>query len=240
MLQIIQNEFFKCEKCHTNYTEGNYPVSLSCQKNICKLCYDEMINNNKKCPFDESHVHTKENSTKNLCLYKIMEDINKLVKGSKQKDIYTILEKFIAGLKKEKKSIKTDNITFKGELENNKPKDLGYLKHKNIGEFEGSFYGDFHKGKGKIKYNDGCSYKGEWENFKRQKKGVLVYPNCDRYEGEFKDDLYNGEGKLFVNGEKKYYKGTWKNGKKEGIFDLYDEKEVFLRKSKFKDDVLVK
>ena len=240
MLQIIQNEFFKCEKCHSKYTEDNYPISLSCHKNICLNCFNEMADNNNKCPFNESHDHTKENSAKNICFIKIMEEINNLVKGAKQKDIYAILDKFISDLKKEKDSIKTGDITFKGELEDNKPKDIGILKLKNIGEFEGSFFGDFHKGKGKIKYNDGCSYKGEWENYKRQKKGVLTYPNSDRYEGEFKDDLYNGEGKLFVYGEKMYYKGTWINGKKEGIFDLYDEKDKFIRKKKFKDDVLVK
>ena len=52
--------------------------------------------------------------------------------------------------------------------------------------------------------------------------------------------MYNGEGKLFVYGEKMFYKDTWRNGKKEGIFDLYDEKDKFIRKKKFKDDVLVK
>ena len=169
-----------------------------------------------------------------------MEEINNLVKGTKQKDIYAILDKFISDLKKEKDSIKTDDIIFKGELKDNKPKDLGILKHKSIGEFEGSFFGDFHKGKGKIKYNDGCSYIGEWDNYKRQKKGVLTYPNSDKYEGEFKDDLFNGEGKLFVNEEKIYYKGTWRNGKKEGIFDLFDENNAFIRKTEFKDDVVVK
>ena len=196
--------------------------------------------NNNKCPFNEGHTHTQENSAKNLCFIDIMNDINALVKGAKQKDIYAILDKFISDLKKEKDSIEKDGIIFKGELQDNKPKDIGYLKHKSIGEFEGSFYGDFHKGKGQIKYNDGSSYKGEWENYKRQKEGVLTYPNCDRYEGEFKDDLYNGVGKLFVYGEKIYYKGTWINGKKEGIFELYNDKDEFIRKKRFKNDVLVK
>lgn len=240
MLQIIQHEFFKCKICNKNYSESNYPVSLNCGETLCNNCKEEMINKNKACPFNDSHQHTSETTTKNIILSRIMSDVVDLIKVNKQNKKYDQeLEKLIKELKERNKKNKSLNgdIIFRGVLKDNKPIGRGQLIHKNIGIFNGKFYGEYHKGKGQINYNDNNLYTGEWENFKRQKFGILEFANHDKYIGEFKDDLFDGLGQLFINDLNVYYKGNWIKGKKEGEFKIYNEKKEFIRKESYENNI---
>ena len=96
--------------------------------------------------------------------------------------------------------------------------------------------GQYHKGKGKILYEDGSSYEGEWENFKRQNYGILTLSNLDRYEGDFKDDLYEGKGKLFLSDRNICYEGFWRDGKKFGEFNIYNDDEL-IKKENYDNDI---
>ena len=241
MLQIIQNEFFKCKLCRKKYSENNFPISLSCTKTLCKECFDCMNNNNNICPFDSSHKHTKENSAKNICLIKIMEDINNIINLNKPEEkIDNKLKNFSLVFEDLKKINRFSNeeFIFKGELKDNKPIGAGQLIYKKIGIFNGTFNGEFHKGKGKIIYNDNSLFIGEWENYKRQGYGILDFTNFDKYEGEFKDDLYNGKGKLYIYDQKIIYEGFWKNGKKEGNFKILNDEEKLIKMENYKNDII--
>ena len=241
MLQAIQMEFLKCKNCNKNFSEQNYPVSLSCNQSLCKFCTDEMLAGNKLCPYDNSHSHSTENTAKNISLINIMDVILKLIKLNKQDKKYDLeLNNFIQKLKNKNKinTLENKDFTYTGILKDNKPLGKGKLMHYKIGIFTGIFFGEFHKGKGEINYDDNILYKGKWENFKRQEKGVLEFANFDKYEGEFKDDLFHGLGKLFVNKSKENYEGNWVEGKKEGKFKIYTEHGKFLREEYYQNDIL--
>ena len=238
MLQIIKKEFFSCKLCDSTYTEENCPYSLSCGENLCKECKEKMIINNSPCPFDSSHKHTeKDGIPKNLAFKEIIEDITKLIELNKNKNKYDKeLDDFINLLKQKKiTEFQNGEINYKGRLKDNKPFGRGRLMHKK-GIFEGIFFGEFHKGEGEINYTDNSLYKGKWENYKRQNKGVLLYPNLDKYEGEFKNDLFDGKGTLFINEKKIYYQGFWKEGKKEGLFNILNEKGEIIAIENYEND----
>lgn len=141
MLQVVQMEFLRCKKCHHNYSEQNYPMSLSCNQSLCKNCTQDMLDNNKPCPFDNSdnpHSHTIQNTAKNITLINIMDVILKLIKLNKKDKKYDLeLIKFINELKnKNKKNIleKEDyNCVGTEVLKNNKHLGNGKIIHKAIG-----------------------------------------------------------------------------------------------------------
>ena len=114
MLQIIRNEFFRCEFCHSYYTDDNYPVSLNCEKNICKQCIKEAIDSKNPCPFDESHHHLFEEIKKNILLANIIDDVNKLIRINKQDQKYDRrLMIFIEDLK-----LKKEKLNMRKKLNN--------------------------------------------------------------------------------------------------------------------------
>ena len=58
------------------------------------------------------------------------------------------------------------------------------------------------------------------------------------YEGEYKFGRKDGEGKYYF-GEKKYLKGKWEQGKKQGLFEVIEEvkeKEIVIAQYKFSND----
>ena len=138
MLQIVQREFLRCKICFHNFSEQNYPVSLSCNQSLCKNCTQEMLNNNKPCPYDKSHSHTIENTAKNITLINIMDVILKLIKLNKRDKKYDLeLIKFINELKnKNKKSaLESENCNYTGTgvLKDNKTLGNRKLIHNKIG-----------------------------------------------------------------------------------------------------------
>lgn len=66
-------------------------------------------------------------------------------------------------------------------------------------------------------------YEGQWYLNKKKGKGKAQYPDGSTYEGDFDNDLYDGQGKLhWKHGYK--YTGQWKQGRMdgEGKFKHYD------------------
>lgn len=66
-------------------------------------------------------------------------------------------------------------------------------------------------------------YEGQWYLNKKKGKGKVQYPDGSTYEGDFDNDLYDGQGKLhWKQGYK--YTGQWKQGRMdgEGKFKHYD------------------
>ena len=219
------------------YTGENCPYSLKCGHNLCKNCKENMILNKTPCPYDSSHTHSEDDIARNFDFIHIMEDISKIIKINKHKNKSDKeLDDFIKRLKQRKKMFASDGIIYKGALKDDKPFGSGQLTHKKIGTFKGIFDGEYHKGNGSIYYNDGCIYEGKWMNYKRQGHGVLHYPNLDIYDGEFKDDLFNGKGKYFINAEKITKQGVWKQGKKEGLFNILNDKGEIITTENYKND----
>ena len=212
-------------------TLKNYPISLSCGHNLCLNCHTNMINKNTKCPFNETHEHISDPIIRNMALLDMIEEFMKNNKSNINSVNMKIKEKNIIP--------DNDKFIYKGTLKDNKPFGKGKLIYEGIGIFEGEFNGEYHKGKGEIIYNDGSSYKGEWENFKRQNYGVLEFPNFDKYEGEFKDDLFEGKGKLILFERNLIYEGFWRNGKKFGKFNIYNEFEEFIKTENYENDIKI-
>lgn len=112
-----------------------------------------------------------------------------------------------------------------------------------------SYSGDFvmsrRQGTGKITYSNRTGYDGEWFQDAMQGQGKYVNADSYMYEGAMFANNFNGKGKLttpdgfidgnFKNGKPNGYcvqkttdgsqqlKGTWKNGKKYGKFELISE-----------------
>ena len=65
-------------------------------------------------------------------------------------------------------------------------------------------------------YKDGSNYNGEFLGKKKHGYGIETFPlNGGFYKGNFKEDKKDGEGTLELpNGYK--YTGSWRNGKREG------------------------
>ncbi len=109
-----------------------------------------------------------------------------------------------------------------------------------------SYTGDFvmgkRQGKGKITYSNKTGYDGDWFQDEMRGYGKYVAGDAYMYEGLMYANNFNGKGKLttpdgyitgsFKNGKPNGYceqitqdgsqqlKGTWKNGIKEGKFEL--------------------
>ena len=229
----IQNElFFQCKICRNEMNEDNYPVSLSCGNTLCLKCFRKMNSSNSKCFFKKDHHHIGQPELKNRILLDIISKANPKKENNKESNSYLNIIKPIND-----KEYQTDKFTYKGKVIDNKPYGHGELIYKGIGIFTGEFNGQFDKGKGTIKYEDLSSYEGEWENFKRQNYGILKFTNFDRYEGEFKDDLYEGKGKLFLSDRGICYEGFWRDGKKFGEFNIYNELDELIKKENYDNDI---
>ena len=239
MQKIIKVGLFECGICQKNMTSENYPISLSCGNTICLNCFNNMLNSHSPCPNTKNHSHLTEPPVKNMALIALIEKVSENEPNlEKQKDTNNKENPFLKILKPIKDSkVESDKYIYSGELKDNKPFGKGELIYKDIGIFKGEFSGQYHKGKGEIFYDDGSSYKGEWENFKRQNFGTLELANLDRYEGEFKDDLYEGRGKLYLTERNLVYEGFWRDGKKFGEFNIYNDDEEFIKKEKYDNNI---
>ena len=102
--------------------------------------------------------------------------------------------------------------------------DVKYVKYE--GEFK-----DDQLVKGIIIYKDGSNYNGDFFEGKKHGYGIETFPlNGGFYKGNFKEDKKDGEGTLELpNGYK--YTGSWRNGKREG------KGEEFIPRSGYMIDV---
>ena len=256
MQKIKKIGLLNCSICKIDYTKENYPLSLKCGKTLCSKCHKKLVQENSKCPYDNSHNYLDDNPVKNLNLINIIENILENNKIENNEDNSNPLFNEIKPNNNNNNEFQDNNFIYDGPLIDNKPYGKGKIIYDNIGIFKGVFNGEFHKGKGQIFYDDGSSYKGEWEHFKRQNQGILQLANFDRYEGEFKDDLYEGKGKLYVNIYDnnniliKYiiiwnndlditYEGFWRDGKKFGEFHIYNELGELIRTENYDNDQII-
>ena len=230
MQEFIQKENIQCKICKNVMSDENYPVTLKCGNTLCKKCYKKMNDGKSYCFFKKDHNHIGEPEVKNLALLNFLTfNPPKLPKGKPS----PIIKKTKPN---ENNELRNDDFIYNGKKIDDKPYGQGKLIYKGIGIFTGEFNGQYHKGKGKILYEDGSSYEGEWENFKRQNYGILTLSNLDRYEGEFKDDLYEGKGKLFLSDRNICYEGFWRDGKKFGEFNIYNDDEL-IKKENYDNDI---
>lgn len=152
-------------------------------------------------------------------------------------------------------------LTYSGTLKLGFLWDEGRLTVPNQYTYKGHFLMGRRYGEGEIRNSDGTSYTGEWENDLMSGKGKFTFSESYRYEGFFANNQFNGKGILytkdgyldgyFKNGKPHGYgtqvatlnnstiKGKWVNGKKEGVFDVFNP-GVGEYKAEFKDDIEIR
>ncbi len=99
-------------------------------------------------------------------------------------------------------------------------------------------------GTGTFTLKDGGEFIGELKDGKRTGIGTFNFPQSDaegrlKFEGEWLNDLFNGNGTLIWKNKKKYV-GAWKEGKKEGLGNEYDEKGKLIFEGVFKNNKYAK
>ena len=106
-----------------------------------------------------------------------------------------------------------------GEFQGGKRNGKGTLTWGNLEKIRNKYEGEFINNnyvKGIMIYKDGSNYNGEFLEKKKHGFGIETFPlNRGFYKGYFKEDKKDGEGTLeLTNGYK--YTGSWRNGKREG------------------------
>lgn len=267
MYKILELELLLCKKCNKEYSEENKPCILSCGKTICSECSVKLTKTSisdgvilEKCFFDQGHSHAGENSPVNFSFLDIVTGLKvNLEKRKKPKeDIFishlhnsTIPSNFKSsslgyngsledGKKHGQGKLITSIYIYEGNFQNDLPIGPGKLIHKTKGVFEGTFTGEYGNGRGIILYSNGDTYSGEWKNMNKKGKGTLRLHNGNKYEGNFANDLYDGYGEFINIEENKTIKGHWKEGKENGDFMIYTNKESKPVKALYKAGVLVK
>jgi hypothetical protein len=108
--------------------------------------------------------------------------------------------------------------------------------------YEGEFKQDHRNGRGRLTVLNGITYVGEFQNDRFEGDGVLTFTNGKTYSGKFADGKFNGKGVLRIPGEGTHsgfftnnkphgsgkfvdesgvaYIGMWKNGVRNGIFNI--------------------
>ena len=109
-----------------------------------------------------------------------------------------------------------------------------------------NYIGDFNKGKrngqGILRDCDTDKeiYRGSFKNGDKNGKGIEFFRNNDakiKYDGFFKNNLYHGKGKMY-DSIGTCWEGTFKNGKKEGLFRVTSEDGKLKRENRYKNDKL--
>ena len=111
-----------------------------------------------------------------------------------------------------------DGTRYIGQFKDGKRNGQGtitFVNHVKYVKYEGEFK-DNQLLKGIMIYKDGSNYNGEFLEQKKHGYGIETFPlNAGFYKGNFKEDKKDGEGTLELrNGYK--YTGSWRNGKREG------------------------
>lgn len=116
-----------------------------------------------------------------------------------------------------------DGASYEGNYTNDFINGHGTYIYRDKSKYIGTFKNGKRDGKGVYYYTDGAIYHGGWSNNLKSDKGVLIYPNGEQYKGEYFKDKAHGKGTYYYSNGKVKYKGTWKDGKINGIVDFYDE-----------------
>lgn len=103
------------------------------------------------------------------------------------------------------------------------------------------FTGTYSEGKrsfGTYYYNDGKYYTGEFKNSVFNGHGVMYYSNGDYLDVYWENDLPNGQGTFYHAADNIFMSGTYIDGKREGMFTLYDPYSNITITKEFKNDQL--
>ena len=97
--------------------------------------------------------------------------------------------------------------------------------------------GNWHRGHGTFKWENGSAYDGYWVDGKPHGFGDFMYENGDKYKGNFIAGKRSGIGKYtWKNGNT--YDGHWKEGLTNGIGKYRWSKESATYEGMFKDGQL--
>ena len=123
-------------------------------------------------------------------------------------------------------------IKYTGEWVNGLPNGIGISIFKNISNsylyydinnlkndiyrYEGEIKNGLLHGKGILKKNNKLNYDGYFDNGYLTGTGSFYHNNKIYYKGEISNCKFNGEGTLYDKNNYIIYKGSWKNGLKEG------------------------
>ena len=173
------------------------------------------------------NLNNKIYSNNNNILLEIVNDLNQLMKHSKDNLIIKTLGNIINKMnyiiddnKRNLESIRNDINILIHKFDNlnintNNKQELQFSDGRYIGEVVNGLA----EGKG-IWYGTkepfiGDRYEGDWRNNKKEGKGIYYYNNGDRYEGDFRNDIIDGKGIFYYNnGDREM--GDWHNDKPIG------------------------
>ena len=94
--------------------------------------------------------------------------------------------------------------------------DMGYIKYKNGGRYDGELKEGVRNGYGVYQYARGRRYVGFWSENKREGRGVFYYPGGANYSGDFQDNLPHGFG-VFTWPDGVKFVGEWSRGLPDGL-----------------------
>lgn len=156
-----------------------------------------------------------------------------------------------------------DEYEYWGEVENYKANGYGILYSKTdnslceMGLYSDSkivegtdlydngdiFIGTYQDGKlynGTYYYSDGDIYIGDFLNSQKHGTGTYFFSNGSFYDGEWQNDLPSGYGEYYHSYYDCLYVGNYINGKKDGLFTIYDNASGDTHNAEYKDDELLR
>nr|CAH7752108.1 unnamed protein product [Callosobruchus chinensis] len=71
-------------------------------------------------------------------------------------------------------------------------------------------------GVGTFRWSDGTVYKGEFKNGYPTGRGRMILSDLNTYDGDFCQGFFHGSGVLYLSNCLKFYRGSWKSGKRHG------------------------
>jgi hypothetical protein len=119
-------------------------------------------------------------------------------------------------------AVRSQNVTYIGQVVDMKYEGHGALIHKNGSFFIGNWKDGRKEGFGRYIGCDGAQFTGNYVDGKKSGLGFVKYPNGDIFHGNFCNDVQNGQGE-YRYAKSDYYeydRGLWKNGKMTVINDL--------------------
>ena len=160
------------------------------------------------------NLNNKIYSNNNNILIEIINDLNKLMKYSKDniiiKSLGNIINKMnyiITENKKYLELIRNDiNKLYNkfDELKINNTINNQELKF-DVGRYKGQVVNGMPEGKGIVYHINGNRlFEGDWKNGKFEGKGIFYWNNGDRYEGDFRNDNKEGKGIMYFNDGDRY------------------------------------